>query len=119
MIGYLIAATTGFLLAKMLEEEAESDNFEHFFVFVRIKDHGKQNMTFTDYKTAKRMYDKIISAKKVKYRDVVDNSWPEMKFYEEQKKKGKINEIPNLSDELKVEEVIFGRGSDDFEKKEF
>jgi hypothetical protein len=128
MIPYIIAAGLGYLLNDVLRSEKSDKNKNKtksenkFFVFVRSKDFGKSNLVFGDFASAKKLYDKVVSSKKIKYKDIVDADNFERSLYEGYKSEGNIGKegYPSgLNAESKVEEIVIGQGENDFERKEF
>jgi hypothetical protein len=126
MLPYIIAAGVGYLINELVhsEEKPKKDEkkFDDFFVFVRSDDFGKASLVFYSFEDAKAMYDKIAKSGKVKYRDFLDNSEFEKKHYDEGIAKGWTKDehgLNNPSDTSLVSEIAFGKGDDEFQRKEF
>ena len=118
MLPYIIGAGVGFLISEIMKsEKGGSGNSEKFYVFVQTEDFDKANMLFSDYETAKAMYDKIVKNKSIHYKDLVEYDEKEAKLYDDLKEQGETE--TKLSDKSKVYIVGIGKGSEEFESKEF
>lgn len=125
MLPYIIAAGVGYLINELVnshkpKETSKSKN--DFWVFVRSDDFGKSTLSFSEYDGSKKFYDKFVSNKKVRYKDIVDFDASERKLYDQWKSEGNIGKdgYPSgLSSESKIQEVAFGQGDKQFESKEF
>lgn len=125
MLPYIIAVGVGYMINELVhsnrpKEASKSTN--DFWVFVRSDDFGKSTLSFYEYEGAKKIYDKFVSNKKVRYKDIVDFDASERKLYDQWKSEGNIGKegYPSgLSAESKIQEVAFGQGDNQFEIKEF
>ncbi len=127
LLKYLFGGLLGFGVAKLISDspssakkEKESKN-NQFYVYVRSNDFGKSGLRFDERELAQKYYNKIVTAKKVRYKDIVDFDASERKLYNQWKKEGNIGKegYPTLSKQSKVQEVIFGQGDEVFNEKEF
>jgi hypothetical protein len=124
MLPYIIAAGVGYLLNEFVRsdkpKEMENSNND-FWIYVRSDDFGKSSLSFSEYESAKNIYDKIVSSKKVRYKDIVDFDESERKLYNQWKAEGNIGKegYPTLKSESKIQEVAFGLGNKEFESKDF
>lgn len=113
MIPLLIGTGIGFILAKVIDSNEEvKEKIAHsptFHLFIKSEDFGKSNLSFLTYDEAKKMFDKIIALKKVKYKDIVANDESEKKLFDKWKEEDNIGktDYPKLSDESKVSSIIF------------
>ena len=125
MLPYIIAAGVGYLINELVnsdkQKSTEKKN-EEFFVFVRSDNFGKSTLLFSEYEGAKKFYDKFVSNKKVRYKDIVDFDASERKLYDQWKTEGNIGKEgypASLNAESKIQEIAFGQGNKEFEHKEF
>lgn len=125
MLPYIIAAGVGYLINELVHSDKRKEALKstnNFWVFVRSDDFGKSTLSFSEYEGAKKFYDKFVSNKKVRYKDIVDFDDWERKLYEQWKSEGNIGKdgYPSgLSAESKIREVAFGQGDKEFETKKF
>jgi len=125
MLPYLIAAGVGYIINEIVNSDKPKENEtlkNDFWVFVRSDDFGKSTLSFSQYQEAKKFYDKFVSNKKVRYKDIVDFDTSERKLYNQWKSEGNIGKegYPSgLSAESKLQEVSFGQRNKQFETKEF
>ncbi len=123
-IPYIIGAIFGGIIVKLFGSgKKEERDFNEFYVYIRGGAFGKCNLIFEDYEEAKNMYDKIAKSGKVKYQDVLDYDEKERIRYEKNVKDGLtkeehgINFPQDIDDE--IDQVAWGKGSEQFESKEF
>jgi hypothetical protein len=123
LLKILIGGVLGYGIAKLQQDSnkkiAKKD--DGFYIFVRSDEFGKSSLYFDDYTSAKKMYDKIVLSKKIKYKDIIDLDISERELYEKWKSEGKTKEdgYPTLNSTSKVQTIILSNGNSDFEEKNF
>jgi hypothetical protein len=122
MIPFLIGIGVGVVIDKLFSSEKEESKKDKYFVFVNSEEFGKNTLTFDGFRSAKIIYDRIVSKKKVTYRDIVDFDQLEKKLYDEWSKEGNIGKEgypKSLTQMSKVYQVAIGLENETFETKNF
>ena len=126
MFPFLIGIGVGVIIDEVFHSnkstnKGQSDSKESYWVYVRSDDFGKSRLTFSGYKSAKLMYDKILKKGKVRYQDIVDFDDSEKELYTRWKNEGNIGKqgYPKSLNQLSpIQEISFGVGNEEFENNE-
>jgi len=118
-IKYLIAGGLGFGVAKLLGNKKEKDysfyNPNQYTIYAKSDDNDKIKMDFFNFDDAKKMYDKILKAKKIRYRDIIEYDNTEKEYYNKWSEEGNIGKkgYPKLTDISPIQEMTFYINNDE------
>ena len=104
----LVGGVAGYIAKGLFGGKNESSSPVYFHIFARTKDWSKINMKFYTYDDAKKMYDKMVASKKLKYKDLIEYDWDEAKLFQKWKDNpGEIpkEEMPKVTDESKIHTI--------------
>lgn len=113
LIKYLIAGGLGFGVAKLLDDSKKTGSKDSktndYIIYGSADDMDKINMKFFNFEDAKKMYDKIVKSKKIKYKDIIANDETERGYYDSWLAEGNIGKegYPKLSDVYTIQEIFF------------
>lgn len=123
MIPYILAAIGGWLIGSSSKNEDSNiaNTDDKYTVFLRTDEGGKSSMIFSSFKEANDIFDSVKKSGKIKYQTILENSPSEEKLYKDGLEKGytKNDGLSSPEDTLSVQEVVFRKGNDVFEEKEF